>query len=124
MLTNCSQPAHPRLHKHPGVPRHTAAPTEYEATGAASWYGPGFHRRRTASGARFNMHALTCAHRTLPFGTKLRVTHARTGQSVVVVVNDRGPHTKNRIVDLSKAAAKKIGMLGSGTASVAIRVMQ
>lgn len=76
----------------------------------ASWYGPGFHGRRTASGERFNQHAMTAAHRTLPFGTLVRVTHK--GRSVTVRINDRGPFIRGRSLDLSKGAARQIGCAG------------
>lgn len=85
----------------------------------ATWYGPGFHGRKTASGQRFNQYAMTAAHRTLPFGTKVRVTHKN--RSVVVVINDRGPFIKGRSIDLSKGAAKKIGC--SGVCRVQISVL-
>src|SRR5881275_2621422 len=67
-------------------------------TGAASWYGPGFHGKKTANGERFNTHDLTAAHKTLPFGTKVRVTNERTGKSVVVRINDRGPYAHGRVI--------------------------
>jgi rare lipoprotein A len=89
-------------------------------SGVASWYGPGFHGRRTASGERFNMNDLTAAHPTLPFGTRLAVRNVRTGKIVVVRVNDRGPFKKSRILDLSFAAAKEVGVYGPGTAYVEI----
>jgi rare lipoprotein A len=91
--------------------------------GTASWYGPGFHGRRTANGEEYNMHALTAAHRTLPFGTRVSVTNLSNGRSVVVRINDRGPFVKNRIIDLSHAAAERIDMIGSGTARVRLRVL-
>ena len=93
------------------------------ATGEASYYGPGFAGRPTANGERFNPSEMTAAHRTLPFGTRLRVTNERNGKSVVVRVNDRGPYAGNRILDLSEGAASKIGMLSSGTARVRIDVL-
>lgn len=80
--------------------------------GVASWYGPGFHGRLTANGERFNTNSLTAAHRTLPFGTRVRVTNARSGRSVIVRINDRGPFIKGRVIDLSKAAARAIGITG------------
>lgn len=86
--------------------------------GRASWYGPGFHGRKTANGERFNQGALTAAHKSLPFGTKILVTNKRNGKSVVVRVNDRGPYSHGRMIDLSKAAAGRIGMISSGQASV------
>lgn len=85
----------------------------------ASWYGPGFHGKKTASGERFNQWALTAAHKTLPFGTRVLVTHGK--RSVVVRINDRGPFTKGRTIDLSKAAAQKIGC--SGVCKVSIKVL-
>ena len=88
--------------------------------GRASYYGERFRGRRTASGERFDPDALTAAHRTLPFGTRLRVTNLRTGQAVVVRVTDRGPFHGARVLDLSKEAARRIGMLRSGTARVRI----
>ena len=88
--------------------------------GVASYYGERFRGRRTASGERFDPDRLTAAHRTLPFGTRLRVTNIRTGQSVVVRVNDRGPFHGSRVIDLSKGAARRIGLLRSGTGRVRI----
>src|SRR5215207_8008990 len=88
-------------------------------TGAASWYGPGFHGKKTANGERFNTNALTAAHKTLPFGTKLQVTNERTGKSVVVRINDRGPYAHGRVIDLSKAAAQAVGIEGVGQVTLA-----
>jgi rare lipoprotein A len=86
--------------------------------GMASWYGPGFHGNHTASGERYDMWAMTAAHRTLPFGTVVEVRNLETGQRARVKINDRGPFLKNRILDLSRAAAEAIGVLGPGTALV------
>jgi len=86
----------------------------------ASWYGPGFHGRKTANGERFNQYELTAAHPTYEFGTQLCVRNKGNGQAVVVRVNDRGPFVKNRVIDLSKAAAEELGMLGSGVKAVEI----
>lgn len=83
-------------------------------TGLASWYGPGFHRRKTASGERFDMFAMTAAHRTLAFGTLICVRSQITGRGVVVRVNDRGPRVPGRVVDLSRAAAIELGLHGLG----------
>lgn len=88
-------------------------------SGRASWYGPGFHGRRTASGETFNTNDLTAAHRTLPFGTKVRVVNKKTGRSVVVRINDRGPYAHGRVIDLSKASAQAIGISGIGAVDVA-----
>ena len=86
----------------------------WEQKGMASWYGPGFHGRKTASGERFDTGDLTAAHLSLPFGTKLLVRNERNGKEVVVRVNDRGPYIKSRIIDLSQAAAKALGIDGIG----------
>jgi rare lipoprotein A len=91
--------------------------------GMASWYGPGFHGRRTASGETFNAGALTAAHRYLPFGTRVRVTNVRNGRSVVVRINDRGPFSGGRVIDLSKGAARMIGVFQSGVAPVLLEVL-
>jgi rare lipoprotein A len=88
--------------------------------GTASWYGPGFHGRRTASGERFNSGAMTAAHRSLPFGTKLKVVNEKNGRSVVVRVNDRGPFSRNRIIDLAKGPAQELGLTSTGTAYVSL----
>jgi len=92
-------------------------------TGQASWYGKARHGRRTASGEHFDMHALTAAHRTLPFGTIVRVTDLRSGRSVNVRINDRGPFRRGRVIDLSYEAARKLGILTRGTARVGITVI-
>ncbi|HYG61781.1 MAG TPA: septal ring lytic transglycosylase RlpA family protein [Thermoanaerobaculia bacterium] len=86
--------------------------------GVASWYGPRFHGRLTANGERYDMHEMTAAHPTLPFGTRVQVRNVRNGQSALVRINDRGPFKKNRVIDVSFAAAKAIGLVSSGTALV------
>ena len=91
--------------------------------GVASYYHDKFHGRKTASGVRYHKDSLTCAHRTLPFGTKLKVTNLYNGDTVIVTVNDRGPFIKGRVIDLSKAAAKEIGMLGKGLQKVKIKIV-
>ncbi|HZH09360.1 MAG TPA: septal ring lytic transglycosylase RlpA family protein [Microvirga sp.] len=88
--------------------------------GTASWYGPGFHGRRTASGERFDSYQMTAAHRSLPFGTRLRVVNEANGRSVVVRVNDRGPFTHRRIIDLAKGPAQALGLTSSGTGYVSL----
>lgn len=88
--------------------------------GIASWYGPGFHGSKTASGEIYNMFKLTAAHKTLPLGTYVKVINLENGKSVIVKINDRGPFVKGRIIDLSYAAAKRLGMLKKGTAKVKI----
>jgi len=91
--------------------------------GVASWYGRQHQGRATSSGEAFDMNQLTTAHRTLPFGTRVRVTNLENGRSVVVRVNDRGPFTATRILDVSLAAAKALGMVGAGVARVEMVVL-
>lgn len=91
--------------------------------GMASYYADQFHGRRTASGERFDMAALTAAHRTLPFGSKVRVTNAANGKSVVVRINDRGPFTKGRTIDVSRAAAERLGLIARGHGRVELSLV-
>jgi rare lipoprotein A len=91
--------------------------------GIASWYGPSFHGKPSASGEPYDMWALTAAHRTLPFGTWVQVTKVETGKRVTVRINDRGPFIKGRIIDLSYAAARELAMIGEGTADVALKIV-
>ncbi|MGB3766053.1 MAG: septal ring lytic transglycosylase RlpA family protein [Phormidesmis sp.] len=91
--------------------------------GGASWYGPGFNGRLSASGEVFNQYALTAAHRTLPFGTRVLVTNLYTGQQVTVRINDRGPYAGDRIIDLSAGAAEQIGLVSSGVGTVQLDVL-
>ena len=93
------------------------------ASGAASWYGPGFHGRQTANGERYDMYGLTAAHRSLPFGTKVRVTNRKNGKSVVVRINDRGPYAGGRVIDLSRSAAQAVSMMNSGVVPVKLEVL-
>ena len=93
-------------------------------SGQASWYGAKHHGRKTASGERFNQNALTAAHRTLPFGTQVKVTNTLNNKSVTVRINDRGPYSKGRIIDLSRAAAVKIDMIKQGVAPVRLQVQR
>jgi rare lipoprotein A len=107
-----------------------ASPAEFWATdlgagaaqrGKASWYGPRFHGKRTASGEVFKMHELTAAHRTLPLLSYAKVTHLRNGKTVIVRINDRGPHIlTRRIIDLSRAAAAELGLIDQGTGDVLV----
>lgn len=89
--------------------------------GMASWYGPGFHGQPTASGEKYNQYAMTAAHKILPLGTRVRVTHLDNGRSVLVRVNDRGPFVEDRVIDLSRAAASRLDMMGKGTARVRVQ---
>jgi rare lipoprotein A len=95
-------------------------PVAYREVGRASWYGPGFHGRRTASGERFDQNRLTAAHRKLPLGTRVTVTNLANGRSVRVEINDRGPYIRGRMLDLSKAAARRLGMVRDGVVRVRI----
>jgi rare lipoprotein A len=98
----------------------TFSTAAYAQCGGASWYGPGFHGKTAASGETFNENAMTAAHRSLPFGTKVIVTDQRTGKQVRVTINDRGPFHGKRIIDLSKAAATELGFRNRGTTSVCL----
>ena len=100
----------------PELPKTVQATSE--RCSSASWYGPGFHGRRTANGERFNQNSLTAAHKHLPFGTRVRVTNRYNGKSVIVRINDRGPFIGGRALDLSREAAAQVGMIRSGHAPV------
>ncbi|HCE91016.1 MAG TPA: septal ring lytic transglycosylase RlpA family lipoprotein [Acidovorax sp.] len=113
----------------PGTPSNPApltAPSRAQAdqVGLASWYGGKFHRRRTASGELFDMRALTAAHPTLPFGSFVCVRSTVNGRTVIVRINDRGPHTGNRVIDLSRAAAEELGMIGLGLKPVELFALE
>jgi rare lipoprotein A len=95
----------------------------YEEEGTASWYGPGFHGKKTSNGERYDQNAMTAAHKLLPFGTRLRVTNLDNGRVTEVRVNDRGPFVGSRIIDLSKAAASKLDMVKKGTARVRLQAI-
>ncbi len=102
------------------VPR---ANPNYDRIGTASWYGGAFHGRRTANGERFNMHAMTAAHPTLPLSTLVRVTNLDNGRSITVRINDRGPFARGRIIDLSRAGARALGFEARGTTRVRVAVV-
>lgn len=102
-------------------PNKPPAKTQDASYGLASFYG---HKSQTASGEKFNASELTAAHRTLPFGTRVRVTNVATGRSVTVLVNDRGPFVTGRIVDVSYSAAEMLGIIGRGVAKVKLDVVQ
>lgn len=99
------------------------AESEFSQKGIASWYGKKWHGRKTASGAIFNMHLFTAAHKTLPLGTKVKVTNIKNGRSVKVLIIDRGPYIKKRIIDLSRAAAIELGLLRKGVGVVKLEVL-
>jgi rare lipoprotein A len=98
-------------------------PVGYHERGMASWYGPGFDGRRTASGERFDMRQMTAAHRTLPFGSILQVRSLMNDRRVTVRINDRGPFSRGRVLDLSQGAASQLGMMGQGTHQVDLNVI-
>ena len=119
----------PTITRESTVPPSPAAPSRrhekviYTETGYASWYGAEFHNRRAANGEIYDMNEPTAAHRTLPFGSRVRVTNLKTGESTIVRINDRGPFVTNRIIDLSVAAAKAAGVWRPGTAPVRLDVL-
>ena len=120
MMTACASPRPaPPPAPAPLVNLPTDAPT-FTQQGHASWYGKFHQGQRTASGESYDMNQLTAAHRTLPFGTVVRVTEIDSGKSVKVRINDRGPHVKNRIIDLSARAATELGIKSDGVANVRI----
>ena len=109
----------------PSLPEFPAdAKPLFSETGIASWYGAPYHNRRASNGEVYDMHAMTAAHRTLPLGTVVRVTDLKTESSAIVRITDRGPFIEGRIIDLSQAAAKQIGMIQRGTAEVRVDVLQ
>lgn len=105
-----------KSHKH----EHKRGEVFYKATGIASWYGKHLKGRATASGEKFDPNALTAAHRTLPFGTMVKVTNLANGRSLMVRINDRGPKSKRRLIDLTHAGAVKLGYIGKGLTRVKI----
>ena len=115
-VTGCSSPA-PKPVYFPGYP------IGYVERGIASWYGPGFHGNMTANGERYDMHKLTAAHRTLPLGSIAVVRSTSTGKEVTVRINDRGPFAKGRVLDLSYAGARSLGIVGEGTGNIELRVI-
>ena len=105
----------------PRAPTPPAVPLSQQ--GVASWYGPGFHGKKTTSGTVYDQYGMTAAHQTLPLGSSVRVTNLTNGKSVTVLVNDRGPFAKGRIIDLSYAAAREVDLIGPGTAPVRMDVL-
>jgi rare lipoprotein A len=119
-LAGCTAKAPPLVERSYPPPHMTARGTEL---GRCSWYGPGFHGKRTASGEVYDQDGMTAAHRTLRLGTPIEVTDLATGRRVQVRVNDRGPYHPDRVLDLSYGAAKQLGTIGRGVANVEIRVL-
>jgi rare lipoprotein A len=108
----------------PTVPRQSFNRPVVDAVGLASWYGSRYHGRLTASGERFDMNAPTAAHRTLPFGSRVRVTNLANGRSVTVRINDRGPFVAQRIIDVSRSVARQLGFIQAGVARVRLHLVQ
>ena len=96
----------------------------YYEVGIASWYGPGFHGNLTANGETYDMHGVSAAHKTLPFGTVVRVIELDTRRSIVVRINDRGPFVEGRIIDLSKGAAEELGIVDKGITKIGLRIVR
>jgi len=107
----------------PPPPLPAPAPEDFQQTGIASWYGRQHHGKPTASGEAYDMNALTAAHRTLPLGTRVRVTNLDNGRSVDVRINDRGPFAGRRVIDLSYAAAQRLGAIGTGLFRVGLKTI-
>ncbi len=105
----------------PRAPAPPAVPLSQQ--GVASWYGPGFHGKKTTSGSVYDQYGMTAAHQTLPLGSSVRVTNRTNGKSVTVLINDRGPFVGGRVIDLSYAAARAVDMIGPGTAPVVVEVL-
>lgn len=114
VLTNCATP----------LPKPIDPKIGYTEEGIASWYGPGFHGKLTASGERYDMYQMTAAHKRLPLGTTVRVRSLATGRSVTVKINDRGPFIRGRIIDLSYAAARSLRMIGKGIERIRLKVLR
>lgn len=130
LLAGCGAPKSTRKGGTPGGKPYTIAGKTYYPLksahgfveeGVASWYGPGFHGKPTASGETYNQYAMTAAHKILPLGTTVRVTNLGNGKSALVRVNDRGPFVDDRVIDLSRAVASRLGVLGPGTARVRVQ---
>lgn len=117
LVAGCAH--HPRYHFPPAF----APPVGFVEEGVASWYGPGYHGNRTSSGEVYDQDALTAAHATFAFGTRVKVTLLSTQRSVVVRINDRFPNHKGRVIDVSRAAARAIGLIGPGTGRVRVEVV-
>jgi rare lipoprotein A len=92
--------------------------------GTASWYGPGFHGRTTANGERYDQNAMTCAHKTLRFGTRVKVTNLNNGKSAICRVNDRGPYAGGRVIDVSRGMAERLDMIRSGVVPVRLQILK
>ncbi len=108
----------------PSAPPPPVQPGSWSETGIASWYGEPFHGRTTASGETYDMEALTAAHRTLPFHTIVRVENLQNGRTTTLRINDRGPFVRGRTIDVSRRAARELGLIGPGTAPVRVTILE
>jgi len=125
LLAGCASPrpaAEGKAVSSPASATASAGRWRASQTGIASWYGGRWHGRKTASGERYNQNSMTAAHKKLPFNTRVRVTNLGTGKSCIVRINNRGPHVRGRIIDLSVAAARKIGSYSGGLSRVKLEV--
>jgi len=132
-ISGCARSTPPTRPSSPGTPKPykvmgrwyqpLADSRGFQQRGLASWYGKKFHGRKTANGERYNMYGVSAAHKTLPLGTWVQVHHLESGQTLDVRINDRGPFVRNRIIDLSFGAAKKLGIVGPGTAPVKVTAL-
>ena len=120
--SSLSTPLDPRRRESSEAPRTRVTPGVH--VGGASWYGPGFNGKKTASGEIFDETKFTAAHRTLPLGSRARVINLKNGESVEVLINDRGPYVEGRIIDLSQAAARALGMIDRGVTEVQIELLR
>lgn len=123
LLLGCGV-ASPRFVSRPHAEERTEGSVRHQLEGIASYYADEFHRRQTASGETYDMNAFTAAHRTLPFNTTVRVVNLQNSRSVIVRINDRGPFKDERVIDLSLAAAKQIGLIAEGTAMVRLEILR
>lgn len=134
IASGCASAGMPASRSRPPAPRPAVAtpspgrppaprPDAFQETGVASWYGRQHHGKRTASGEPYDMNALTAAHRSLPLGTRVVVTNLDNGRSIEVRINDRGPYTDGRVIDLSYAAARRLGAVGAGVVRVGLKVV-
>ena len=114
----------PQKYKYKPTPVDKGRPFPMKGRGIASWYGPGFHGKTTASGRMFNQHSITAAHKTLPFGTKIRVTNRENGKTAIVTINDRGPYTPGRVLDLSMGTFNAISNIREGVIEIDYEVIE
>ncbi len=123
MLSGCGT-ASPRFTPRESISRESAEVASHQLVGIASYYADEFHGRTTSNGEIYDMHALTAAHKTLPFNTRVRVHNLENNKTIIVRVNDRGPFKDDRVIDVSLAAAKQLGLIANGTARVRLEILE